>query len=113
MSWLWDPQVEQWLWQRQAVDQLGVILKDCPGLPAITWTVRAGGCGLTGQVGSVGAPAQVRAVFEGWRTGLGLGEGTETVTGGGVCHLRAMSRRDRAQVTLTAVVSDDDVAEPW
>jgi hypothetical protein len=113
VSRLWDPQVEQWLWQRRAVGQLAVILKDCPGLPAIAWTVCAGGCGLTGQVGPVGASAQVRAVFEGWRAELGLGEGTETVAGGGDCYLRAVSRRDRVQVGLTAMVSDDDLVEPW
>lgn len=113
MSRLWDPQVDQWVWQRRAVGQLAAILKDSPDLPVITWTVCAGGGGLTGQVASLEAPARVRAVFEGWRAGLGLGEGAETVLGGGVCHLRAVSRRDRVPVTLTAVVCDDDPMEPW
>jgi hypothetical protein len=110
---LWDPQVEQWVWQRRAVDRLATILKDSPDLPVITWTVCAGGGGLTGQVVSFEAPVRVRAVFEGWRTGLGLSEGAESVFGGGVCHLRAMSRRERVPVTLTAVVSDDDPGQPW
>jgi hypothetical protein len=113
VSRLWDPQVDQWVWQRRAVGQLAAILKDSPDLPVITWTVCAGGGGLTGQVGSLGAPEWVRSVFEGWRAGLGLGEGVETVLGGGVCHLRAVSRRDRVPVTLTAVVSDHDPMQPW
>lgn len=106
MSGLWDPQVEQWLWQRRAAAELAAVLAAHPDLPAIAWTVGRAGCGLTGQVGSAGAPAGVAAVFHGWRAGLALGEYTQT-TGPGVCYLRAADRRDRVRVALTATVYDE------
>jgi hypothetical protein len=101
----WDPQVEQWLWQRRAAAELVAILKAHPDLPSIAWTVGPTGCGLTGQVTAAGASA-VGAMFHGWRAGLGLGEYTQT-TGQGICYLQAAQRRDRIRVMLTATVHDD------
>ena len=99
--------MEQWLWQCRAAAELVAILTAHPDLPAIAWTVGPAGCGLTGQVATYGTPAAVRAMFQGWRAGLALGEYTQT-TGHGACYLRAEHRRDRVRVSLTATVHDDD-----
>ena len=48
----------------------------------------------------------MRVVFHDWRAGLALGDSRETAAAYGVCHLRAMARKDRVRVALTATVND-------
>jgi hypothetical protein len=106
---LWDPQLEQWLWQRRAAGELAAILAVHRDLPAIAWTVAPAGCTLAGQVNSLAPAAQVRATFGSWRAALGL---QEHAGDGGSVFLQAAAARNRVGVRLTATVFDDEPMQP-
>lgn len=113
MTGLWDPQLEQWLWQRRAVGELAAILAAHRDLPVIAWTVAAAGCTVAGQVNGLAPAGQVRATFAGWRAALGLHDGVgEYVGGAGSVYLQAMADRNRVRVRLTATVSEDEPVQP-
>lgn len=111
MTGLWDPQAEQWLWQRRAAAELAAILAAHPELPAIAWTVGPAGCTLAGRVAPWAPATRVRAVFAGWATALGLHEtlGPGAAAAGGVSYLRAGAQRNRVRLALTATVDDEPV----
>lgn len=98
----WDPQVDQWIWQRRATAELASILAGHPGQPALSWTVRAAGCALTGQVDGTAAADATAATFAMWRQALGLDEwpGSGLADLGGVRRLRAAGSRSRVAVVL-------------
>ncbi|KDA41263.1 MULTISPECIES: hypothetical protein [unclassified Frankia] len=98
---------EQAGWQRRAAAELGRILAEHPGLPALAWTVGPAGATLSGRVGGLVPAARVRADFDAWRAALALGE-HQPGTGAGVTHLHAAAYRNRVRVTLSATVCDDD-----
>jgi hypothetical protein len=98
----WDPQVDQWVWQRRATAELASILAGHPDLPALCWTVRAAGCALTGQVDVMAAADATATTFAMWRQALGLQEwpGSGVADLGGVRRLRAAGSRSRVTVVL-------------
>jgi hypothetical protein len=104
-------QGEQADWQRRDAAVLAAILDTHRDLPVIAWTVGAAGAMLSGRVTGPGPAAAVRAVFHDWRSALGLAEHSETVGEAGTCYLRAVGRRDRVRLALTATVFDDDGTE--
>jgi hypothetical protein len=104
-------QAEQAGWQRRDAVVLAAILDTHRDLPVIAWTVGPAGAMLSGRVPGRGPAAAVRAVFHDWRLALCLAEHSETVGGSGICYLRAVGRRDRVRLSLTATVFDDDGVE--
>lgn len=111
MTGMWDPQREQWLWQRRAAGELAAILAAHRDLPAIAWTVCPAGCLLVGQVNALASAVQIRATFDGWRQALELHEHAGEQVGGGwpgPVSLLAATERHRVRVRLTATVFDDD-----
>jgi hypothetical protein len=98
-------------WQRRAARELAAILDTHRDLPIITWTVGPAGATLTGQINGLAAAEQVRARFDAWRIVLMLGEHTKTPPGPGVAYLRAVTRRNRVNVALTATVFDHEGGE--
>lgn len=95
-------------WQRQAAAELAAILRAHRDLPMIAWTVGPAGATLTGHVNGLGPAQEVRASFDAWRAALMICEHTDTRSGPGVAHLRAVTRRNRVHVGLTATVFDED-----
>jgi hypothetical protein len=95
-------------WQRQAVAALSTILDEHGDLPAIAWLVGPVGSTLVGRTDRPGPAGQVRAVFGSWCRALGVGEPAETLSPGGVAHLRATVHAGRVQVVLVATVVGDD-----
>jgi hypothetical protein len=82
-------------------------------LPAIGWTVAPVGCVLAGHVNGLAPAEQVREVFSGWRSALGLDGGPgEHVGDAGAVHLQAMAYRCQVRVRLTATVFDDEPVAP-
>ena len=109
----WNTQVEQWLWQRRAIEELAAMLAAHRDLPAIAWTVAPAGCTLAGQVNGLAPAGQVRATFAGWRAALGLHDGVgEYVGGAGTVYLQAMADRHQVRVRLAATVFDDEPVQP-
>lgn len=104
-------QAEQAGWQRRDTAVLAAILDTHRDLPVIAWTVWPAGAMLSGRVVGPGPAATLRAVFHDWRSALCLAEHSETVGGSGICYLRAVGRRERVRIALTATVLDDDVVE--
>jgi hypothetical protein len=104
-------QAEQAGWQRRDTAVLAAILDTHRDLPVIVWTVWPAGAMLSGRIAGPGSAAEVRALFHDWRSALCLAEHSETVGGSGICYLRAVGRRDRVRLSLTATVFDDDVVE--
>ncbi|HEX9164769.1 MAG TPA: hypothetical protein VF862_02590 [Gemmatimonadales bacterium] len=104
-------QAERAGWQRRAAAVLAAILDTHRDLPVIVWTVGPAGSMLSGRVAGPGSEAEMRAVFHDWRSALCLAEHSETVGGSGICYLRAVGRRERVRLALTATVFDDDVVE--
>jgi hypothetical protein len=98
---------EQAGWQRRAAAELGRILAEHPGLPALAWTVGPAGATLSGRVGGLAPAARVRAVFDAWRAALALDE-PQPGTIAGVTYLHAGTGRNRVRVTLSATVCDDN-----
>ena len=115
MTGLWDPQTEQWLWQRRAAAELVAILAAHRDLPAIAWTVCPAGCTLAGRVDALTPAAQVHAAFADWRTALGLhqplGSHAAAVDAGGAIYLWAGAERHRVRLALTATVFDDEAVQ--
>jgi hypothetical protein len=111
-SW-WDPQVDQWVWQRRATAQLASILAGYPDLPALSWTVGAAGCALTGRIGVTAAADATAATFAAWRQALGLEEwpGSGSADLSGVRRLRAAGSRSRVAVVLAGDVEPPADAE--
>lgn len=112
MTGIWDPQREQWLWQRRAAGELAAILATHRDLPAIAWTVAPAGCLLVGQVNALASAMQIRATFDGWREALGLQAGAGESRDGWPVRLHAVARQDRVRVRLTAAVFDDEPGQP-
>lgn len=104
-------QGERSRWQRRATVELTRILDMHSGLPVIAWTVGPAGSVLIGQVTGLAPVAQVRAIFEMWRSALALEEYREHATGGGTTFLHAAARRNPVTVRLTASVFDQDDEE--
>jgi hypothetical protein len=101
-------QAERAGWQRRSAAELAAILHTHRNLPLITWTVGSAGATLTGQINGLAPAAQVRTSFEAWRAALSIREHTETPSGPGIAYLRAVTRRNRVRVGLTATAFDDE-----
>jgi len=98
-------------WQRRAAKELAAILEVNRDLPVIAWMVAPAGATLVGQVDGLASPGDVRAVFHSWRVALALGGHTETASGSATVYLRAVARRNRVQLALTATVFDHEDGE--
>lgn len=98
-------------WQRRAAAELAAILHAHRDLPVIAWTVGPAGATLTGHIHGLAPAQEVRASFDAWRTALMICEHTDTRSGHGVAYLRALTRRNRVHLGLTATVFDDDGAD--
>jgi hypothetical protein len=94
-------------WQRRVAGELVAILHTHRDLPVIAWTVGPAGATLTGQINGLAPAEQIRASFDAWRTALGICEHTETPSAPGVAYLRAVTRRNRVSVGLSATVFDE------
>jgi hypothetical protein len=94
-------------WQRRAVRELTAILDAHRNLPVIAWTVAHAGATLVGHVNGPDSAGRIREVFDVWRVALALPEHTETTSGSGAVHLRALANRNQVRVGVTATVCDD------
>jgi hypothetical protein len=116
-SW-WDPQVDQWVWQRRATAELAAILAGHPDLPALSWTVGAAGCALTGRIRPQAGAQGTRRMFAQWQEALGLSEpagrpGVVTSDPSGVRHLRSRGRRGGVRILLAGDIEPpEDEAGP-
>jgi hypothetical protein len=94
-------------WQRRATRELAAILDTHRELPIIAWTVVPAASTLVGHVNGLGGADEVRQAFDTWRAALALGEDTETSSGSATVYLRAVARRNRVRLALTATVFED------
>lgn len=112
MSSWWNVQVDQWVWQRRATAELASVLAGHPDLPALSWTVRAAGCALTGQItrtAGAGGTDAAAAAFEAWRQALGLVQRPDSALDlGGARCLRAAGSHDRVAVLLAGDLDAQD-----
>ena len=95
-------------WQQRAAAELASILRHCPHLPPITWTVGPAGSTLTGHVNGLAPALTVEETFHAWASALALDEKPPRPAARQTAYLRAAAARNQVWIRITATLFNDN-----